>query len=811
MQNNMDFVIENVRFGINSKQELLFTGWFRDDNPDKRLIMVELDGKALHYSLVNHKGLEVIQKYLHRDAGVTEEIRGKLTLPEKWRDKENLVFYSVGDEKKEVCRVSTSRLVKMCDELQCNIDNFAKTNQLIISGWVASKEEVSFELKNKNQIVPITVSRYKRKDVNSVYEELDESYEAGFRIEADIKKYSKLELVLTSGRQTKCCSLNIAATSNNQIVKGLRFLKNNGPKATAYKVYSKLSGKSYLGSINSTQAYAQWRKKYEITKEAIEQQRSISFDYNPLISVVIPMYKTNPDYLRELLESYSNQTYKNLEVCLADGSEDNSNHIKVVEEFMNKDSRFHYKLLNSNEGISQNTNAAIEMAQGEYILFSDHDDIVPLNAIFEFVSEINNDCSIDVLYSDEDKVDMKGKVFFEPHFKSDYNIDLLCSMNYICHLFMVKKSLIDVVGVLRPEFDGAQDYDFILRCCEKAENIKHIPKILYHWRCHMDSTASNPESKLYAFEAGRRAVEEHYRRCGIPATVENGDFYGLYKTKYHWGNRPLVSIIIPNKDHIDDLKKCMDAIDSKSSYKNYEFVVVENNSTEAETFEFYKSIENRENITIAYYEGDFNFSKINNFGVTFAKGQYYLLLNNDTEIINPDCISEMLDYCMRDDVGIVGARLYYNDGTIQHAGVVIGFGGIAGHTFIGASRYENGYFSRTICAQDYSAVTAACMMTKKEVYEKVHGLSEEYKVAFNDIDYCMKVRKLGLLVVYNPAAELYHYESKSRGMEDTPEKVQRFNSEVARFISDWGEELKKGDPYYNKNLSLNRSDFGLKE
>lgn len=328
---------------------------------------------------------------------------------------------------------------------------------------------------------------------------------------------------------------------------------------------------------------------------------------------------------------------------------------------------------------------------------------------------------------------------------------------------------------------------------------------------HENSTAENPESKLYAFEAGKKAVEAHYKRIGIPATTEMGPFYGTYRTKYHWIEKPLVSIIIPNKDHIDDLNKCIESIENKSTYRNYEFVIVENNSCQ-ETFEYYRKLQKKNSkVKIVYYEGEFNYSAINNIGVKNASGEYLLLLNNDTEIINNDCISELLGYCMREDVGIVGAKLYYNDDTVQHGGVVVGFGGIAGHTFIGFDRSEPGYFGRLVCAQDYSAVTAACMMTKKTLYEKVGGLTEAFKVAFNDVDYCMKIRKLRKLVVFNPYAELYHYESKSRGMEDTPEKIKRFQGEIKLFEERWSEILKDGDPYYNCNLSLDRSDFGIKE
>ena len=407
---------------------------------------------------------------------------------------------------------------------------------------------------------------------------------------------------------------------------------------------------------------------------------------------------------------------------------------------------------------------------------------------------------------------MDGKKRFEPHFKPDFDLDLLCSVNYICHLFAAKKELVDMAGGFCSEYDGAQDLDFILRCCENAKNIRHIPKILYHWRCHMQSTAANPESKLYAFEAGRRAIEAHYSRIGVPAAVENAAFYGMYRTKYDWKEKPLVSIIIPNKDHRKDLETCVNSILEKTTYPNIEFIIVENNSTEQETFDYYKDLETmRENVHVVFYEGGFNYSKINNFGADAAKGSYLLLLNNDTEMIDGGAIGEMLGYCMRGDVGIVGAKLLYEDETIQHAGVVLGFGGTAGHAFIGKPRYDTGYFGRILCAQDYSAVTAACMMVKRSVFDEVGGLTEELAVAFNDIDFCLKVRKTGKLVVYDPYAEWFHYESKSRGYEDSPEKVERFNDEVDTLLRSWREINEQGDPYYNPNLTLDNSDFSLRK
>lgn len=374
-------------------------------------------------------------------------------------------------------------------------------------------------------------------------------------------------------------------------------------------------------------------------------------------------------------------------------------------------------------------------------------------------------------------------------------------------MFVAAKRLVDRVGGFDGAFDGAQDYDFIFRCVECANEVYHIPKVLYRWRSHAGSTAEAPEAKLYAFEAGKRAIEAHYERMGLKASVEHGDDWGFYRTTYAIAGEPLISIVIPNKDHIEDLKKCMRSIDEESSYRNYEYVIVENNSEQDETFAFYRELEAREDVHILYWKDAFNFSAINNYGVAHANGEYILLLNNDTEIMNRDCLAQMLGYCQREDVGAVGARLYYEDGTIQHAGVVIGFGGVAGHAFVGLSEESGLYQSRTKVACDYSAVTAACLMTKKSIFNEVGGLEEEFQVAFNDIDFCMKVRKLGKLVVYNANAKLYHYESKSRGLEDTPQKLERFNREIRLFNERWQEQLENGDPYYNVNLTLDKADF----
>ena len=528
---------------------------------------------------------------------------------------------------------------------------------------------------------------------------------------------------------------------------------------------------------------------------------------------MIPVYKTPERYLQEMLDSIVNQTYSKWEVCIADGSPRGESRERLIKRYADRDTRFKYVILGENKGISGNTNAAMDMAQGDFLVLADHDDTLTPDAWFECVKAMNEDPLYDVIYSDEDKLDMDGQALFDPHFKPDFNPDLLTSVNYICHLFVVNRNLVEVIGGFRQEFDGAQDYDFIFRCTEQARKVHHIPKVLYHWRCHMNSTASNPESKMYAFEAGARAIKAHYDRMGIAVdSVEKGVDYGIYHSRFHLDEEPLVSVIIPNKDHRADLDLCLTSLLDKGTYRNLEVIVVENNSTEPETFDYYEELqEKRKNVRVVTWKREFNFSAINNYGVTFAHGEYLLFLNNDVEVIEPDVIREMLGYARRDDVGIVGARLLYQDDTIQHAGVVIGFGGIAGHTFIGLHQAENSYFHRAMCAQDYSAVTAACMMSKRSLFDQVGGFREELAVAFNDIDYCLKIRSLGKKVVYNPYALLYHYESKSRGLEDTPEKVERFNREVARFIGYWPEIVINGDPYYNPNLTLRKSNFALRD
>ncbi|NCC44791.1 MAG: glycosyltransferase, partial [Clostridia bacterium] len=633
----------------------------------------------------------------------------------------------------------------------------AKAGICRVRGWAAYSQPLDIHLENGDRKkIPCEIQRMKRVDVQNQFQELDIEEKCGFFFELHYNEMKEFYLVFEAegARTLRLIHLQtgklMAEKAGVYYRKGCRYLKLHGVAALTSKVVGKLKNGSKEAMV-----YSKWLPRHLPTKSDLEEQRRVNFSFKPKFSVVVPLYKTPEKYLLRLVESFKEQTYTNWELCFSDGSGPKSPLTELLTNLHEEDGRIRFISHPEALQISENTNAAIEAATGDYIVFADHDDEVTPHALYECVKALNEDQDIEVLYSDEDKMSMDGHKFFQPHFKPDFNIDLLCTVNYICHLFVVKRELIDRVGMLRREFDGAQDYDFVFRCVESAgpQKIHHIPKILYHWRSHEDSTSENPESKLYAFDAGQRAVQAHYDRIGVPVEISKGEFLGLYRTKFLRSYDPLISIIIPNKDHIDDLKRCMDSIMENSTYRNFEFIIVENNSENKETFSYYQQLEAvNPQVHVVYWKGIFNYSAINNFGAQYARGEYLLLLNNDTEIINEDCLEELLGYCTREDVGAVGARLYFEDDTIQHAGVVIGFGGIAGHCFVQQKRGFTGYSHRIICAQDYSAVTAACMMVKKTAFEEVGGLSEEFEVAFNDIDFCLKLGAAGYHVVYNPYA-----------------------------------------------------------
>lgn len=632
--------------------------------------------------------------------------------------------------------------------------------------------------------------------------------------------------------------------TGQKVVKGMRYIKHYGFKEFIIRLQEKMEAENV--------PYEPWYEKHKATEAQLKSQRKESAGWKdaPLISIVVPLYETPERFLRDMIESVQAQSYERWQLCLADATSKEAekaaqNIASIVASY--NDARIVYTHLAKNLGIAENTNEAIRLATGDWIAFMDHDDLLAPDALYEVVRLIRKGAyretpaesaglfqpmgeAYDFIYTDEDKVDMEGKMHFQPHLKPDINIDLLRSNNYITHFSVVRRALIEKVGGIRGEYNGAQDHDFILRCVEQAEAVGHVPRILYHWRCHTESTSENPFSKQYAVDAGKRAIADHLKRIGVEGEVSATKDMGFYAVHYPYQGSPLVSIVIPSRDEVDSLKKCIASIE-KSAYRNYEVIIVENNSCE-DTFSYYRSIapevcnvngtttyegtlDGGQRICVAVWTDGFNYSKLNNFGVANAKGEYLVLLNNDIELIAPEWLGNMLGTCQRKEVGIVGAKLYYLDDTVQHAGIVVGIGGnargIGQNMFTGLARARSGYLHKASIAMDYSAVTAACMMVKRSLYEQAGGFTEELAVAFNDVDFCLKVRSLGYLVVYQPSVEAYHYESKSRGSEDSPEKVARFQREIEYMRSHWIGILKNGDPYYNPGFSAVHPNYSLRD
>ena len=582
-----------------------------------------------------------------------------------------------------------------------------------------------------------------------------------------------------------------------------RILCHGNPKGIAHKLLSKYREKKAI-RIHGTGSFPSVAER--------EKEETTVFPKDVTFSILVPLYNTPERFLREMIESVTAQTYGKWELCLADGSDDAHDFVgRICQEYRQKDSRIKYQKLAKNEGISGNTNECYKMATGNYIALFDHDDLLHPCVLFAYMQAI---CEKDADYIYCDEATFKGNSInhmITLHFKPDFAPDNLLANNYICHFSVFSRELLESGELFRSQFDGSQDHDMILRLTAKAKHIVHVPRILYYWRSHKGRVASSIDAKTYAIDAAKGAVADHLTRLGYRnfEIESTRAFATIFRIKYELTSRPLVSIIIPNKDHVDDLSRCVESIINLSTYDNYEIVIVENNSETAEIRTYYEEISRHPRVQVVEYKGDFNYSKINNFGVQYAKGEYLLLLNNDTEVITPDWMEELLMYAMRKDVGVVGAKLYYPDKTIQHAGIVIGLGAhrTAGHTHYRIPEANVGYMGRLCYAQDVTAVTGACMMVSKALYEELGGLDESFTVALNDVDFCLRVREKGFLNIFTPFAELYHYEAKSRGSDNKDERALRYQQESDRFRVKWADALAKGDPYYNPNFSLDHSDF----
>lgn len=548
--------------------------------------------------------------------------------------------------------------------------------------------------------------------------------------------------------------------------------------------------------------YRQWYELHEPTPQELEQQRQQAqlMADEPSISLAIPVFNPPVEVLKETLYSVLNQTYQNWECCLANGDPSNQAIKDLIDQFVRQDARFNLVNLEQNLGIAGNTNAAIAIGTGEYIGFLDHDDLLAPFALFEVATRLRANPDIDLVYSDEDKVDATGRRFF-PFFKPDYSPDFLRSSNYICHFLVVRKSLGDRVGWVRDGFEGAQDYDLILRACEQARRIEHIPMVLYHWRTLQGSTAADSNAKPYAGASGAKAINEHLLRVGLPGHAESLSMPTSYRVHYEITGTPMVSILIPNHDHVDDLRKAVTSILNNSTYTNYEILIIENNSVEPGTFALYEELKKLDvRIRVLDWQQPFNYSAINNWAVPHARGEMLLFLNNDIEVITPGWIEELLMHAVRPGVGSVGAKLYFPNKTIQHAGVVVGINEVAIHVYEGYSRDMTGHGMQLVLTRNVAANTSACMMVSREVFDVVGGFNESYVLAYGDIDLCLKLLEAGYVNVWTPYAELHHLGSSTRGYERTPEQLARLDAESARFRQRWQSLLAHGDPYYNQNL-----------
>ena len=756
-----------------------------------------------------------------KNAGFTIKIPEILQLAQEHESLQ--LVLQAGNEKEVIWEASAQEIKKFCTEslIEYHIDEeqITQGNILTIKGWVVNQMDSDdvFVQNSDGKVLECTITRQRRPDVEEVKGIPEaEKRNLGFCITVnlenihsqnicicfrgrDIQKIYKIDVKKLKRENTGFYQqMKLLSLENRQ--KNHAYIKENGiGRFFRYVKNSQLK--------DGEQEYEDWLKDHEAFRKELKRQRNAIFSYMPLVSVVIVLSDTDVKSLSSVIDAYMDQTYSNWQLCLVDVNQGEETGDFLRKKYK-KEIRLSYKKITEDKGASENLNAALKLAMGDYILFSDQKTVPSPDALFWMIKAVTEK-KADMIYTDEDEVSTDGKHHYDPKFKPDFNLFRLRENNYIGQFWAIRRDVLEQSGKFRPEYDGAQNFDMILRCCEQAKKIVHIPRVLCH--C-MENENGESHKQQKAWEAGRRALEDHYNRTQLPAVAEPADKAGWYRTHLAIQSEPMISIIIPSKDHINDLDLCVSSIEEKTTWKNYEIIIVENNSVEKETFVYYETLKSRyPNVRILTWKKEFNYSAINNFAVREAQGEYLLFLNNDVEIITDSWLEEMLQFCQLKGVGMVGAKLYYPDDTIQHAGVVVGLGGVAAHVLCKLPGDAEGYMGRLRCVQEMSAVTAACMMVKTSVFKAVGGFDEELKVAFNDIDLCMKVRDKGEKILFTPYAELYHYESKSRGMEDTPEKQLRFSREVNCFRRKWERELLKGDPYYNLNLTLNNTDCSLRK
>ncbi|MGM0211307.1 glycosyltransferase family 2 protein [Enterococcus sp. AZ112] len=694
------------------------------------------------------------------------------------------------------------------------------TNNLTITGWALdtiTKESPTFTINNENQVSAYNIQRVLREDVNQIYQ-TEPAIEAGFVVTLEGIKQKKvlpfnfqssahvvtvdfplnIKYPVIPGTEDKVTRLWIKAK------KGFKYMAKNGISHTIQR--------AKIEKLRNQASYPNWLARNEVLDIEAMTQEIATFHYQPKISIAMPVYNVEEKWLRLCIDSILNQVYTNWELCMADDASTDPNVKKILTEYQQLDERIRVVFREQNGHISEATNSALAIATGEFVALLDNDDELAINAFYEVVKVLNENPKLDLIYSDEDKIDMDGNRS-DPAFKPDWSPDLLLGTNYISHLGVYRRSILEEIGGFRKGYEGSQDYDLVLRFTEKTtkERIKHIPKVLYYWRMLPTSTAVDQGSKGYAFEAGLRAVQDALVRRGINGHATHGAANGLYDVYYDIESEKLVSIIIPTKNGYKDVQRCVSSIIEKTTYQNYEIIMADNGSTDPKMHELYAEFEQQlpGRFFVESIDIPFNFSTINNRAAKKAHGEYLLFLNNDTEVITENWLTLMVSFAQQERIGCVGAKLLYPNNTVQHAGVILGLGGVAGHGHYGYPHGDLGYFGRLAINVNYSAVTAACLLMKKADFDAVGGFEEAFTVAFNDVDLCLKVQALGRDNVWLHEAELYHFESQTRGYDDKGKKKKRFEQEKVMMEEKWG-PLIENDPFYNPNLTRDIPNFSLR-
>lgn len=694
------------------------------------------------------------------------------------------------------------------------------TNNLTITGWALdtiTKESPTFTINNENQVSAYNIQRVLREDVNQIYQ-TEPAIEAGFVVTLEGIKQKKVlpfhfqssahvvtvdfplnkKYPVIPGTEDKVTRLWIKAK------RGFKYMAKNGISHTIQR--------AKIEKLRNQASYLNWLARNEVLDIEAMTQEIATFHYQPKISIAMPVYNVEEKWLRLCIDSILNQVYTNWELCMADDASTDPNVKKILTEYQQLDERIRVVFREQNGHISEATNSALAIATGEFVALLDNDDELAINAFYEVVKVLNENPELDLIYSDEDKIDMDGNRS-DPAFKPDWSPDLLLGTNYISHLGVYRRSILEEIGGFRKGYEGSQDYDLVLRFTEKTtkERITHIPKVLYYWRMLPTSTAVDQGSKGYAFEAGLRAVQDALVRRGINGHATHGAANGLYDVYYDIESEKLVSIIIPTKNGYKDVQRCVSSIIEKTTYQNYEIIMADNGSTDPKMHELYAKFEQQlpGRFFVESIDIPFNFSTINNRAAKKAHGEYLLFLNNDTEVITENWLTLMVSFAQQERIGCVGAKLLYPNNTVQHAGVILGLGGVAGHGHYGYPHGDLGYFGRLAINVNYSAVTAACLLMKKADFDAVGGFEEAFTVAFNDVDLCLKVQALGRDNVWLHEAELYHFESQTRGYDDKGKKKKRFEQEKVMMEEKWG-PLIENDPFYNPNLTRDIPNFSLR-